>query len=238
MITQPIYIISDLHLGDAHPDTLDAFERFIDIRARNAHALYILGDLFEAWVGDDDHSETARRVSERLKHLAEQGVPVYYMHGNRDFLIGETYLNQSAMQLLSDPSLVNFDGHPLLMTHGDLLCTQDTGYQRYRRFVHHPWVQKLFLALPRFIRDYLGDGLRATSQAKGAHKPMEIMDVNEETVSAWIKQYKTDMMVHGHTHRPFEHVKPGYTRFVLGAWDEGTPKILSYYRGKFTLMDI
>lgn len=241
MLTKPIYIISDLHLGDNHPELLDAFERFIDIKARQAHALYILGDLFEVWVGDDDTSATARRVTERLKGLSEQGVPVFYMHGNRDFLIGKSFLNQANIHLLPDPSVVSFDGLDVLMSHGDLLCTLDKPYQRYRWLVHRRLIQQLFLALPRAWRDRVGQRLRMQSGSESSQKSMAMMDVNEETVGAWLKHYQVYTLIHGHTHKPFKHVyplcHPPLTRFVLGAWDDGNAKILCYQAGKLSLVD-
>ena len=242
MLTKPIYIISDLHLGDGHPELLEAFERFIDIKARHAHALYILGDLFEAWVGDDDESLTAKRVCERLKGLSELGVPVFYMHGNRDFLVGKSYIKQSDMHFLPDPSVVAFDGHDILMSHGDLLCTHDIPYQRYRWLVHRPWLQALFLALPRKFRHQLGDKLRMKSQEQGSKKTMNLMDVDEETVAKWLKKYQVYTIVHGHTHKPFKHFypmsHPPFTRFVLGAWDNGQARILCYQRGELAFVDL
>jgi UDP-2,3-diacylglucosamine hydrolase len=221
---------------------LEAFERFIDIRARHAHALYILGDLFEAWVGDDDESSTAKRVSERLKWLSELGVPVFYMHGNRDFLVGKSFLKQSDIHLLPDPSVVSLDGHDILMSHGDLLCTHDVPYQRYRWLVHRPFIQAIFLSLPRSLRRKLGDNLRMQSQAHGSQKSISLMDVDEETVINWFKHYQVHTMVHGHTHKPFKHVypmaHPPATRFVLGAWDNAQAQILCYQRGEFALINL
>lgn len=241
MVTKPIYIISDLHLSDHDPHTLAAFERFIDIKARHAHALYILGDLFEAWVGDDDDTNAARTVKERLKQLAESGVTVFYMHGNRDFLVGKNFINQSGMHLLPDPSLVSFDGHDLLLSHGDLLCTLDKRYQRYRRWVHTHWVQKLFLALPREWRCRIGEMLRVKSAEKSYKKPLAIMDVNEEAVASLLKKHQVYTLVHGHTHHPFKHYyplsHPPHTRYVLGSWDHGQAKILCYRSGELKLID-
>ncbi len=237
MITQPIYVISDLHLSDAHPELLQAFEHFIDTKARHARALYILGDLFEAWVGDDDNSLTARRVCAQLKMLKEQGVSVYYMHGNRDFLVGKTFINQSGAKLLPDPSVIPIDGHNILMSHGDLLCTHDKAYQRYRFWVHQPWVQTLFLALPRSIRERLGNKLRM--QSSSSSKDSTLMDVNEDTVREWFEHYQVGLIIHGHTHHPLVHE---YTkshslnqRLVLGAWEHGKAKIACLEHGQCTL---
>jgi UDP-2,3-diacylglucosamine hydrolase len=208
--------ISDLHLSDNNPATLKLFERFIATQASQAQALYILGDLFEAWVGDDDNSEAARRVAEALSALTDSGTKIYYVHGNRDFLIGQDYASQCKMTLLPDPSLIDCEGKKILITHGDLLCTDDKPYQKMRKVFHTPWVQKVFLMLPRFIREKIADLMRKQSGQSHSTKTPASMDANPETVQAWFSQYQCELMVHGHTHKPFHHQVKNCHRYVLG----------------------
>jgi UDP-2,3-diacylglucosamine hydrolase len=217
--------ISDLHLADNNPVTLALFESFIATQASQAQSLYILGDLFEAWVGDDDPSDAARRVAQALSVLARQGTKIYYVHGNRDFLLGQHYADQCKMILLPDPSLIDCEGKKILISHGDLLCTDDKAYQAMRRFFHKPWVQRLFLALPRFIREKIADLMRKQSGQSHANKTPASMDAHPETVQAWFNQYQCELMVHGHTHKPFHHQVKNTHRYVLGAWDI-EPKVL------------
>lgn len=226
--------ISDLHLADQHPETLQLFEKFILNQASQAQALYILGDLFEAWVGDDDQSETAKRVAKALHDLASKGTKVYYIHGNRDFLISKLYADQCGMMLLSDPTVVEIDGKKIVLTHGDLFCTDDIQYQKMRKIFHTPWVQKIFLALPRPFREKVGQFMR---QQSSNMKPESMMDVNQEAVSACLTQHGAEIMVHGHTHKPFHHQVKNTHRYVLGAWDI-KPMVLVMAGGQIILKDL
>ena len=158
--------ISDLHLDPARPEITRLFGEFIDGEARHADALYILGDLFEAWVGDDDPSETGAFVAGKLKALSDSGVPVYFMHGNRDFLLGEDYARRAGMILLPDPSMVELYGKPVLLMHGDLLCTDDTAYQQFRTQTRDPAWQAQFLSQPLPARLAFAQQARAASQAR------------------------------------------------------------------------
>lgn len=211
--------ISDLHLSDDNQETLKQFERFIQNQAQQAEALYILGDLFEVWVGDDDTSQAARSVAERLHDLSAAGTQIYYVHGNRDFLIGEKFAKNCGMTLLPDPTVIECEGKKILVTHGDLLCTKDIPYQKMRRIFHKNWVQTLFLALPRFIREKIGNMMRKQSHESHGDKNLEIMDADPETVDHWLETHKTDYMIHGHTHKPHHHQVKNTHRYVLGAWD-------------------
>ncbi len=217
--------ISDLHLDPERPAITDLFGRFVEEEARGAEALYILGDLFEAWVGDDDPSEAGAFVAGKLRALREAGVPVYFMRGNRDFLLGEDYARRSGMTILPDPAVVVLHGTPTLLTHGDLLCTGDTAYQQFRAQTRDPKWQAQFLAQPLPARLAFAQQARAASQAHqgglAAQGTMEaITDAAPDAVREWFARYGLDRMIHGHTHRPKVHEDEGGTRVVLGDWYE------------------
>lgn len=229
--------ISDLHLGDNHPETLSLFEKFIKEQASQAQTLYILGDLFEVWVGDDDASKTAQTVAELLKSLSDQGTKVYYIHGNRDFLLGPAYAARCGMTVLPDPTEIEIDGKNILLTHGDLLCTDDVEYQKLRRLVRKPWVQKLFLLLPRKLRESIGETLRKESNKAHRYKAESDTDVSPLTVMSWFEQYpEVTVMIHGHTHKPYHHQVKYSHRYVLGAWDI-KPVILVMAGGQIILKE-
>ncbi len=221
--------ISDLHLDPARPEITALFLDFLDGEARSADALYILGDLFESWVGDDDPSEAGAAVAERLAALADAGVPVSFMHGNRDFLVGRAYAQRAGMVLLPDPAVILLDGTPVLLTHGDLLCTGDVEYQAVRRQVRDPRWQAQMLAQPLPARLAFAQQARAASQARaGALRDAGTMetvtDVDPATVDEWFTRYGVDTMIHGHTHRPAIHAAQvagrACRRIVLGDWFE------------------
>jgi len=217
--------ISDLHLDPVRPGITRLFGDFIENEARDAEALYILGDLFEAWVGDDDPSETGAFVAARLKALADRGVPVCFMHGNRDFLVGEDYARRAGMTLLQDPVVVPLHGTPTLLTHGDLLCTGDTAYQQFRAQTRDPEWQRQFLAQPLPARLAFAQAARAASQARqgelrDAGTMETITDVAPDAVAEAFARHGVDAMIHGHTHRPAIHRDGGRTRIVLGDWYE------------------
>jgi len=217
--------VSDLHLDPERPAITDLFGRFVDGEARGADALYILGDLFEAWVGDDDPSETGAFVAARLRALRDAGVPVYFIRGNRDFLLGEAYARRAGMQVLPDPAVVPLYGKPVLLMHGDLLCTDDTAYQAFRAQTRDPRWQAQFLAQPLAARVAFARQARAASkahqsglQAQGAMDA--ITDAAPAAVDATFARYGVDRIIHGHTHRPKVHEERGGTRIVLGDWYE------------------
>ncbi|WP_147652141.1 UDP-2,3-diacylglucosamine diphosphatase [Vulcaniibacterium gelatinicum] len=219
----PTLFVSDLHLDPARPAITELFGRFLDGEARHADALYILGDLFEAWVGDDDPSEAGAFVAGGLAALARAGVPVYFVRGNRDFLLGEDYARRCGMTVLPDPAVVVLYGRPVLLMHGDLLCTDDTAYQQFRAQTRDPEWQRRFLAQPLAARLAFAQQARAASRAhQGALKDagtMEtITDVSPATVSATFARYGIGTLIHGHTHRPAVHTHEGGTRIVLGDW--------------------
>jgi UDP-2,3-diacylglucosamine hydrolase len=219
--------ISDLHLDPARPEITRLFGEFIEGEARHADALYILGDLFEAWVGDDDPSETGAFVAGKLKALSDSGVPVYFMHGNRDFLLGEDYARRAGMILLPDPSMVELYGKSVLLMHGDLLCTDDTAYQQFRTQTRDPAWQAQFLSQPLPARLAFAQQARAASQARqgelrDAGTMETITDVSPDSVTGTFARHGVDTLIHGHTHRPAVHELDvggkACRRIVLGDW--------------------
>jgi len=214
--------ISDLHLDPARPDITTQALDFLASEARAADALYILGDLFEAWVGDDDPEPEKRRVIAALRKLGDAGLPLYFMHGNRDFLVGERFAADSGCTLLEDPTIIDLHGTRVLLMHGDTLCTDDHEYQAFRAMVRNPAWQQAMLARPLPERLALAQQLRETSAASMAGKSMEIMDVNQGAVEAAMRQHGVYTLLHGHTHRPavhrFELDGHAAVRIVLGDW--------------------
>jgi UDP-2,3-diacylglucosamine hydrolase len=217
--------ISDLHLHATRPLTTAAFFRFLADEAPLAQRLYILGDLFEFWVGDDqlDHDPLARDVATRLDTLAAQGTQIYFMHGNRDFLIGTRFASASRLTLLADPTIVEIGDQRLLLLHGDTLCTDDVAYQQFRKQARDPAWQASILAKPYAERVALAQAIRERSTTEKATKPEDIMDVTPATVEATFRAHDYINMIHGHTHRPavHEHQVDGRvcTRTVLSDWD-------------------
>ena len=217
--------ISDLHLDAERPQITELFGKFIDDEARGADALYILGDLFEAWVGDDDPSEAGNFVAAKLRALSDSGVPVSFIRGNRDFLLGDDYARRAGMTVLPDPAVVMLHGKPTLLMHGDLLCTDDVAYQQFRAQTRNPQWQTQFLAQPLPARLAFAQQARAASKAHQsglqAQGSMEtITDVTPATVDATFARYGINRIIHGHTHRPAVHAHDGRSRIVLGDWYE------------------
>jgi UDP-2,3-diacylglucosamine hydrolase len=216
--------ISDLHLDRARPHIVELFTRFVAGDARQAEALYILGDLFESWIGDDDDSPLAQQVAESLSTLKDSGVPIFFMHGNRDFLLGEAYAQRAGMTLLTDPAVVEFDGERTLLMHGDTLCTDDTAYQEFRAVVRNPDWQKQFCARSLSERRAFAAQARAESVKHTAGAKPEIMDVNQGAVAAAMRKHCVRTLIHGHTHRPATHRfdldGQAVERIVLGDWYE------------------
>lgn len=214
--------IADLHLQTEEPAITAGFLRFLQGEARSADALYILGDLFEAWIGDDDPNPLHREIATAIKALAASGVPCYFIHGNRDFLIGKRFAHESGMTLLPEENVLELYGRKVLIMHGDTLCTDDTGYLAFRAKVHTPWIQTLFLALPLFIRNRIAAKMRAGSKAANSNKSMTIMDVNPQAVVEVMEKHRVQWLIHGHTHRPDVHQLTANGehahRVVLGAW--------------------
>jgi len=232
--------ISDLHLDPSRPGITRLLGEFLDGQARGADALYILGDLFETWVGDDDPSETGAFVANRLKALADSGVPVSFMHGNRDFLLGEDYARRAGMALLADPARIELAGGPVLLMHGDTLCTDDVAYQQFRAQTRDPAWQARFLSQPLAARLAFARQAREASQARQGELreagTMEtITDVSPAAVAAAFAEYDVDTIIHGHTHRPAIHeLETGgraRRRIVLGDWYEQGSVLRATSRG-------
>jgi UDP-2,3-diacylglucosamine hydrolase len=216
--------ISDLHLDPVRPEITEAFLALLQGEARRAEALYILGDFFEVWVGDDDDDPHYARVMAGLKELTATGVPVYFMHGNRDFLVGEGFLHKTGTVLLPDPRVIDLYGAPTLLMHGDTLCTDDVEYQMVRRMLRDPAWQKDYLAKPLTERRAIAAHARAESKAHTAAKAEYIMDVNQREVEAVMRKHQVSRLIHGHTHRPavhrFKSDGRDKERVVLGDWYE------------------
>jgi len=216
--------VSDVHLHAGAPQAIEQFLDFLRTQASTAEALYILGDLFEAWVGDDDREPANERVCRALRALSAGGVACFALHGNRDFLLGPGFCARSGCRLLSDPVIVQLDGERVLITHGDALCTDDHSYQELRSIVREPAWQRRFLALPRAHRELLADEARAGSRRHTSRTVPYIMDTNAAAVTAAFRAARVRRMIHGHTHRPAVHDLEidgeRAQRIVLGAWYE------------------
>ncbi len=216
--------VSDLHLDAAAPDAVGQFLEFLGTHAMRAEALYILGDLFESWVGDDDPDAAKQSIRDGLRALTDSGVACFILHGNRDFLIGRDFCVRTGCRVLADPIVAEFDGEPVLLTHGDTLCTDDHAYQELRTTVRHAEWQRRFLALPLADRELLANQARAGSREHLERTPGYIQDVNAEAVAAAFRAARVRRIIHGHTHRPGIHDDfvggEPVQRIVLGAWYE------------------
>jgi len=225
--------ISDLHLTAERPQTNRQFFDFVSSVAPAADALYILGDLFEYWAGDDDTADTLNtEVAAALAALKSRSVQVYFMHGNRDVLVGQAFAARAGAQLITDPTLVDLYGTRTLLMHGDTLCTDDIEYQKFRVYARDPRTQAQFLQLPLAARHQQLRGMRAQSEASKSNKAADIMDVSPVTVEQALRQHDYPRLIHGHTHRParHQHAVDGHRceRWVLADW---------YQRGSYLYCD-
>ncbi|MGD9597574.1 MAG: UDP-2,3-diacylglucosamine diphosphatase [Steroidobacteraceae bacterium] len=216
--------VSDLHLDGSAPEASDQFIGFLRAEARTARALYILGDLFESWVGDDDDDAERRRICAALADCTAGGTPCFVMHGNRDFLLGREFAVETGCHLIADPVVADIEGVRTLLAHGDLFCTDDVKYQELRTIVRDPAWQRRLLALPLATRKLLADEARAGSRAHTRRVIPEIMDVNTHAIEVAVRTCDVEVVIHGHTHRPGVHQFTvdgrSCTRLVLGAWYE------------------
>lgn len=217
------YFISDLHLGEDFPNITDCFERFMHNTAPQADALYVLGDLFEVWIGDDNVTEFNTRIAHLFKQLS-QTVPIYFIHGNRDFAIGSQFAEKAGFTILPEQTVIDLYGTPTLLLHGDELCTQDEEYQKFRKRARTRWWQFMMGSLPLRFRRYLANRGRKRSTQNKMRLAADIMDVTQSAVESTLNQYDVDVMIHGHTHRPDVHeftiAGKQATRIVLGDWYE------------------
>ncbi|MFK8028069.1 MAG: UDP-2,3-diacylglucosamine diphosphatase [Gammaproteobacteria bacterium] len=220
-MTETLFV-SDIHLDEKRPTVVDLFNQFLLKRAIHADALYILGDLFEYWIGDDAPYHGYQSTFNALKKVSESNTLIYFLHGNRDFLIAEEFSQQTGIQLLDEEHVVNIYNQNILLMHGDTLCIDDIAYQRFRRKAHNKWLQWIVLHLPISTREALAQRLRDTSTQATAEKHADIMDVNQSAVEAAMQKNDTKILIHGHTHRPaihdFEIASTAYKRLVLGDW--------------------
>ncbi len=223
--------LSDLHLPDEPSPLREGFLRFLAGPALEAEAVYILGDLFEYWIGDDVGLRQHAPEVAGLQRLQQSGVRVYFMHGNRDFMIGRRFAAATGTELLRDPHLIKLHGRPTLLSHGDLWCTDDVGYQRWRRFSRNPLAQWAFRKLPEGRRLAIAGGLRGKSHDDKQGKSEAIMDVNPEAIRRAFARYGVGLIIHGHTHRPANHRVPVADqvaeRVVLADW---RPQHLEYLK--------
>lgn len=221
-----VLFISDLHLCASRPAITEQFIQFADTAVRQAEALYILGDLFEYWAGDDDLADAHHQsIIQTLSRLSEHGIACYLIHGNRDFLLGNDFAQAAKLQLLQDPTMLNLYGHRVLLSHGDALCTDDLAYQEFRTQVRAPAWQAQFLAQALDARKAQIEALRMRSEQEKSGKSEIIMDVNDDAVSKLLRAYDyPEIFIHGHTHRPAMHSllidQHNIQRWVLGDWYE------------------
>lgn len=230
--------ISDLHLSPATPATTDCFVRFMRQEAIHAEALYVLGDLFEFWIGDDDRSEFAEQIRAEFKTLTDSGVACFFTQGNRDFLVGKRFSRQTGVTLLGDETVIDLYGRKALVLHGDTLCTRDVKYLEYRKKVHQPWLQWLFNRIPMRYKKKIVSKIQSDIKTDKQTKSLDIMDVTQSEVEHVMQAYNVDLMIHGHTHRPnvhtFESDQTICTRIVLGDWyTQGS--VLTFDKNDFEL---
>ncbi|MCB5197065.1 UDP-2,3-diacylglucosamine diphosphatase [Deefgea salmonis] len=236
-MTQATYFISDLHLSPSDAPTVQAYQQFMrHIVASKAEYLYILGDLFEYWLGDDQLDEPfyAEQVAE-IAAVAQTGVKVFFMAGNRDLLVGRRFASSAQLTVLPDPSLIYLQGQAILLGHGDRYCTDDIAYQRYRRLTHNPIVQWIWLHLPKKIRDQQIANLRLKSQKSNKNKNRMIMDVNLASIETELQRSPARVLIHGHTHRPAQHQHQHGIRWVIPDWKKGHGGYLLSQHGQISL---
>ena len=216
------YFIADLHLAENRPDITACFLSFLENDLTDAKALYILGDLFEYWLGDDDDSQFVSDIATGLKVLNEKGIAIYFIHGNRDFLLGKKYAARAGITLLPEVESIELFTNKVVIMHGDTLCTKDVAYQAFRKKSRSWWWQTIVKNLPLFIRRKMAENYRRQSASATAVKSQEIMDVTPNEVIQTLEEHQSQLLIHGHTHRPATHKfivnNSAGTRIVLGDW--------------------
>lgn len=214
--------ISDLHLSPAHPELTTAFKQFLRQRAIHADALYILGDLFDFWIDDKDPTHFARDIQAALKEVTSGGTPCFFIHGNRDFLVGKRFSRETGVTLLEEHTVISLYGQRVLIMHGDTLCLDDVRYLQFREKVHQPWRQVLFRLLPFRIKQKIVSKIQTNIRQDKQNKSFEIMDVNQNEVERIMNEQQVRLLIHGHTHRPdihsFTSSDEEKIRVVLGDW--------------------
>ena len=233
--------ISDLHLAPERPEMIRLFQNFVDDIALHADVLYVLGDFLEYWIGDDDKAIGLEPVFRALDHLHEAGTGVYFMHGNRDFLVGKRLAKRHHFSIIADPHVETMNHQRVLLMHGDLLCTDDVAYQNFRRKVRNRFYQRLFLLLPLSRREQIARSLRNTSEKATSRKSEEIMDVNQDAVVQAMRDADVNVLIHGHTHRPgihqFEIDGKPMKRIVLGDWYQHGSYLHTNADGEYELVE-
>lgn len=231
--------ISDLHLSPDRPELTRLVTDFLS-QQKNLESLYILGDIFNTWLGDDLVLPEYYPFMDSLLKIRSQGCKLYLMVGNRDFMLGKDFAESVGAELLPDAVVHTFNNTPVLLMHGDSLCTDDVSYQRYRKVVRNRFLQWCFLHLPLSFRQRISDKIKAKSKDKKQYKSTAIMDVNQDAVVGSMHKHQTTILLHGHTHRPaihhFESNSQPHYRIVLGDWHD-SPSFLMLDEGKFQLID-
>ena len=237
--------ISDLHLHQTKPEVTDLFKEFINSLLTLSipnQELYILGDLFEFWIGDDYEDPLHCEIGNQLKNLVKSGVKTYFMHGNRDFFIGKDFLSKTGIKLLSEPTIFSYKNKRVMLSHGDKFCIDDIEYQAYRKIVRNQEWQKSFLNFPIQKRLEILNEARDASIQSQEMKSTEIMDVNQSEVATVIHKNNIDILIHGHTHRPKIHTididNKKSLRLVLGDWSSSTAKIIKWVKDEPKLIDL
>jgi len=241
-LTAEILFIADLHLSIEKPGVTRRFLDFLNERAVQAEALYILGDFFDAWIGDDDPTPPNTAVKKQLRKLTDTGTKVYFQQGNRDFLIGARFARETGIEMLDDHVVIDLFGVPTLLMHGDLLCTDDTAYQAFRVKSHSSQWQQNMLAKPLLLRMLIARWLRWRSHFHKSKKTLEIMDVNQQTVLEIMRRHKARCLIHGHTHRPAVHELEidgqNAQRFVLANWTTDSASFLSWTDKGYEIVEL
>ncbi|AFA41356.1 UDP-2,3-diacylglucosamine pyrophosphatase [Wigglesworthia glossinidia endosymbiont of Glossina morsitans morsitans (Yale colony)] len=216
-----ILFISDVHLNQNNPNIINLFLNFLKYQASSANALYILGDLFDIWIGDDYIDDISLKISQVLKNLVIKGTSCYFIHGNRDFLIGKKYAKLANISILPNGTIINLNGKSTIILHGDTLCTYDQKYQKFRKIINKNWLKKFFLNLPLSWRIKISTFVRNKSIINNKNKKSKIMDVNDTYALNLMQKKNASIMIHGHTHLPRIHRLPkNHYRIVLGMWDK------------------
>lgn len=233
-----VCFISDLHLDSNRPAATSAFISFLQGQALSLDRLYILGDLFESWVGDDDPDPHQQQVIHALAAYTDKNSHCFFIPGNRDFLSGKKFLSQTGMQPLKDPTVIEVYGEKVLISHGDCYCTDDISYQRFRRITRNPLVMGLYHSLPFSIRSRIVNKARSESRNSQQYKSADIMDVNQQSIEKAMREHNVRTFLHGHTHRLDEHQldldgQPA-TRIVLGDWYTDGPLLYWDENGRRT----
>lgn len=213
-----IFLISDLHLEEKKPHLTKAFKNFINSKLEPHDELFILGDFFEQWIGDDYENNFIKSIKDVLKKISNSGTKIFLMHGNRDFLIGQKFCKEVGASLIEDPYTLEINNKKILLMHGDTLCTDDVDYQNFRKLVRNKEWQNEFLSKDLFERKKVAKNLREISTLENQNKTELIMDVNASEVEKIIRSNSFDILIHGHTHRPKIHNENGISRIVLGDW--------------------